>query len=232
MRIFWRFALPLLRINGDDAAKSGIAVAMKHIKILIASFIVAIFGTTVLAQSEYRVRAGDVLEIEVLEDTSLNRSVVVLDDGRISFPFAGTVVVGGRTVGQIEVAITSAIADNFAAAPNVFVAIRPKERAAAAPREPEPDPTIEVYFLGEVNTPGLREVAPGTTFLQAFAQSGGLTRFAADKRVQLRRTDPRSGQQTTISINYRAILDGAAMRDNVRLQNGDVIIVPERRLFE
>ncbi len=66
---------------------------------------------------------------------------------------------------------------------------------------------------------------------QALAESGGLTRFAADKRIQLRRTDPRSGQQSITPINYRALADGAVMND-FPLADGDVILVPERRLFE
>ena len=191
--------------------------------------IMALTGTMALAQSEYRVRTGDTLVIEVLEDTSLNRAVVVLPDGRISFPFAGTVEVAGRSVSQIEAAITSGIATNFASRPNVFVSVQPGERRAATAPEPE---TINIYFLGEVNTPGLQEVTPGTTLLQGLSQSGGLTRFAATKRLQLRRTDPATGRQSISQINYRALSDGAAMTRDFRLQDGDVILVPERRLFE
>jgi polysaccharide export outer membrane protein len=92
--------------------------------------------------------------------------------------------------------------------------------------------TIDIYFLGEVNTPGLREVAPGTTLLQALAQSGGLTRFAATRRIQLRRTNPQTGQQWVAEIDYRALANGAALATDITLQDGDVILVPERRLFE
>jgi polysaccharide export outer membrane protein len=100
------------------------------------------------------------------------------------------------------------------------------------PVAPAPLPTIEIYFIGEVNAAGAKSVPPGTTFLQAMAQSGGLTRFAAVKRVQLRRTDPTTGQPHIFTINYGAILDGARMRNSVVLQDGDIIVVPERRLFE
>lgn len=203
-------------------------------RILVLGLIATLFAGVAVAQSEYRVRAGDTLVVEVLEDSSLNRSLVVLDDGRISFPFAGTLRVSGRSVGQIESSIAAAISGNFNNPPNVFVSVQPKERELRpiVQAEPVPDPTIDVYFVGEVNTPGLREVSPGTTFLQAVAQSGGMTRFAAVKRVQLRRTDPLSGAQSVFEINYKAILDGAEIRGNVELQDGDVIVVPERRLFE
>jgi len=207
---------------------------MAYFKTLFLALVAMVLAQGALAQSEYQVRAGDTLIVEVLEDSALNRSLIVLSDGRVSFPFAGTLRVAGRTVGEIETAITNAIASNFAAQPNVFVSVQPGEveQRPIVQVAPAPPPTIDVYFLGEVNTPGLREVAPGTTFLQAMAQSGGLTRFAADKRVQLRRTDQVTGQVHQFEINLRAILDGAELNRDVELMEGDVIIVPERRLFE
>jgi polysaccharide biosynthesis/export protein len=71
--------------------------------------------------------------------------------------------------------------------------------------------TIDVYIMGEVaNGGGLLQVERGTTVLQALALSGGFTRFAATKRIQLRRTDPQTGQQTVYNIDYRAIEAGRA----------------------
>lgn len=202
---------------------------MAILKRMTLALIMTLVGGMALAQSEYRVRSGDTLVIEVLEDNSLNRAVVVLPDGRISFPFAGTIEVAGRSVGQIESAITSRIASNFAAEPNVFVSVQPGQRQASTGTSAA---TIDIYFLGEVNAPGLKEVSPGTTVLQALAQSGGLTRFAADKRIQLRRTDPKTGRQSVFQINYRALANGASMTNDIRLLDGDVLLVPERRLFE
>lgn len=186
-------------------------------------------ATLAAAQSEYRVRAGDTITVEVLEDASLNRSVVVLPDGRFSFPFAGSLQAAGRTSGQIEATIKGAIAENFATPPTVFVSVNPKERQ---PRGEVKPATIDIYFLGEVNTPGLREVQPGTTMLQALAQSGGLTRFAATKRIQLRREGTRGGAPRIYTFNYKALTDGATLASDITLKDGDVILVPERRLFE
>lgn len=208
---------------------------MVFFKTLFAALSVSLVATCAAAQSDYQIRRGDTLQIEVFEDSDLNRSVVVLSDGRISFPFAGTLQVAGRTVNEVQAALTSAISSNFAAPPTVFVAVQPAPvvpRPVIAPAPPAPPPTIDIYFLGEVSSPGAKSVPPGTTFLQAMAQSGGLTRFAAVKRVQLRRTDPTTGQPRVYTINYGAILDGAQMRNSIVLAHGDIIVVPERRLFE
>jgi polysaccharide export outer membrane protein len=156
-----------------------------------------------------------------------------LPDGRFSFPFAGTVGAGGRTLSQIERAVGSAIGSNFAAPPNVFasiVSLRQDEPRGEVVADPEA--SISIFFLGEVSSPGGKAVPPETTFLQALSLGGGFSNFAALKRVQIRRTDPETGAQNLYTINYNALSRGAEMRSNIVLQEGDVILVPQRRLFE
>jgi polysaccharide export outer membrane protein len=184
-----------------------------------------------VAQGSYQIQPGDSLRVEVLEDASLNRSVLVLPDGQISFPLAGTVRAAGLSVSQVERAIASRIAPNFANPPNVFVSvigIPPKEELA----EEEEDETIVVYVVGEVNEPGPKAVLPGTTVLQLLSQAGGFTQFAATKRLQLRRKDAGSGREKLFQIDYRAISRGASLSSDPVLREGDVLLIPERRLFE
>lgn len=191
-----------------------------------------LMATTAFAASgNYGVRTGDTLHIEVLEDTSLNRSVLVLPDGRISFPFAGTLPARGRTTAQIERSLQKAIAEQFQSPPTVVVSVTSVAPALGPAPEAGSD-LLQVYVMGEVTAPGLKEVAPGTTFMQLLAQSGGFTKFAATKRIQLRRRDPKTGAERVHKINYRALANGAALRNDQILQPGDVILVPERRLFE
>lgn len=198
---------------------------------LCAALVLICLASVSFAQG-YGVRPGDSLRIEVLEDPSLNRTVLVAPDGRISVPSAGTLRVRGMTVDTIERNLTQRLAGNFASPPNVFVGLQavaePKVRAPRAPAKPE---TIAIYVMGESNKPGKLEVEPGTTMLQMFAVMGGFTKFAAIKRIQLRRTDPRSKAEKVYKLNYRAIEEGGA-GSKMELQDGDVIVVPQRRLFE
>lgn len=204
--------------------------AMKLVYVL--SFIVALVVSAVSAsaQSDYKIRPGDRLQIEVLEDPSLDRAVAVLPNGQISFPFAGTLTAGGRTIGQVQASIQSALSPNFAAPPTVFVGVQPRSELQQGSSDALRGPTIDVYFVGEVNNPGMIAVKKGTSLLQAVAISGGVSRFAAIKRIQLRRTGTDGVQRVTI-LNYKALADGAVTTD-IELRDGDVILVPERRLFE
>ncbi|HRO13274.1 polysaccharide biosynthesis/export family protein [Amaricoccus sp.] len=193
-------------------------------KFLLATLLALLAAPLAYAQSAgYRIQPGDQLAITVLEDETLNRTVLVLPDGRISVPLAGTIQAQGRTVDTVENAIADRLASNFAVRPSVFVSVT----AVSDTGE-----TFPIYVVGQVADPGLREVEAGTTLLQAIALAGGLERFAATKRIQLRRNDPATGQERLYLFNFNAVERGAAIQSMITMREGDVIVVPERRLFE
>jgi polysaccharide export outer membrane protein len=192
--------------------------------ILLGALLALLTAPLALAQSAgYRIQPGDQLAITVLEDDTLNRTTLVLPDGRISVPLAGSIQAAGRSVESVESTIADRLASNFAVRPSVFVSV------VAVTEEVE---TFPIFVVGQVGEPGQREVEPGTTMLQAIALAGGLDRFAATKRIQLRRADPSTGQERLYIFNYRAVERGGAIQSMITLREGDVIVVPERRLFE
>lgn len=199
------------------------------LRVLISAILLCVAGAA-LAQGNYTVRPGDQLAIEVLEDPSLNRNVLVLPDGRFSFPFAGVISATGRTTAQVAREIESALSPNFAAPPTVFVSVANLFNQDLLPEAG--GTTIEVFLIGEVSQPGAIDVEQGTTLLQFLARSGGFTRFAATKRIQLRRINPSSGASQLFTLNFKALANGAPLTQDITLAEGDVVIVPERRLFE
>lgn len=202
---------------------------MQRLVWLIAGALMAALTVAPAARAaDYQVRPGDVLAIEVLEDQSLNGSVLVAPDGRISVPLAGSLRAGGHSVDEIRQGVTAALGANFAAPPTVHVGLVSVAKVGEA-RGPSP---IGVYIIGEVGAPGLVEVAPGTTLLQVLSLAGGFSDFAAVKRLQLRRLSGASGGERVWKINYEAMLDGRSRAGTARVEQGDVIVVPTRRLFE
>ena len=196
------------------------------------SFLMALAGAAV-AQG-YVAQPGDVLRVEVIEDPALNREVLITPDGSFAFPFLGSVSVRGRSIDQIRRQLTTGLTPQFAAEPTVFVSVA--RVAPAAPILPQQAPvpvepiTTSVFVTGEIANQGAFEVEPGTTILQMIATAGGLTQFAAESRIELRRTDAHTGQV----VRYRFAFDGTApsISPATTLIDGDVIVVPERKLFE
>lgn len=197
---------------------------------MVAAVIVS-HASIAFAQEGYRIRPGDVLRIEVLEDTTLNRNALVPPDGRITLPLAGTVQASGSTVETVAASLATRLASNFAVAPTVFVSIERVAEPRISSGAPAPAPVISIFVVGEGANPGKLDLEPGTTLIQAFAQMGGFSKFAATKRIQLRRTDA-SGVEKIYNINYAAIVQGRSRSGQTTLQDGDVILVPQRGLFE
>ncbi len=186
--------------------------------LLLALLLAPIFALPASAQDSYRIRSGDVLRVEVLEDTTLNRTALVAPDGRVTLPLAGSIAASGRSIEAVQAEIAAKLAPNFASAPNVYVGI---EQVG----EPATGSGMRVYVMGEAATPGLYTVRHGSNLLQVLAETGGFTRFAATNRIQVQR----GGHVMT--FNYRAVEEGAAARPMV-IKSGDVIVIPTRRLFE
>lgn len=202
--------------------------------VLVPFFGVLIAGLREAPAQGYRLQPGDVVEVSVIEDPNLNRRVLIAPDGRISLPLAGSVQAGGRSVGQVQAAVRAALAPNFVAPPTVTVSLV----ALAPPALPEPPAEEEeaelwtVYVLGEVRTPGPHtyEAESPITALQALALAGGPDVFAARSRIQIRRMV--DGTETLYLFDYDALESGEGFSPPETLRDGDVILVPERGLFD
>lgn len=195
-------------------------------------------GTMATAETgSYRLQSGDVIEISVLEDSNLNRRVLVRPDGKISLPLAGTIVAGGRTIEAVQRSVASRLQGNFVNPPTVtasLVALAPPPLPELPePPEPEEEPVIHsVYVLGEVQRPGRYDYdsAKPINILQALTLAGGPATFAARERIQIRRV--LDGTETLTLFDYDALETGVGFSPVSPLSDGDVIVVPERGLFD
>ena len=61
------------------------------------------------------------------------------------------------------------------------------------------------------------------TVLQALA-SAGFTQFANTKGIYVLRNE--NGKQQKIAVNYKALMKGASVDQNLVLRPGDTIVVP------
>lgn len=201
----------------------------------LASLLAALLGLVLSLQpagaESYRIQPGDTLKIEVLEDPGLNRDVLVAPDGRISIPLVGPVSAAGQTVEALQGQVAGAIAGNFATTPTVLVSVaQVAPKAAGGGGGAAAKSGITVYVMGEAANPGQMQLERGTTVLQALASMGGFTPFAATKRIQLRRSV--DGVEKIYAIDYTAIEAGKSQAGRTTLVDGDVIVIPQRKLFE
>ena len=185
---------------------------------LLATGLLASAGAS-HAQGRYVLQPGDTVNISVLQDPSLDRSIAIGPDGTISFPLAGHIRAGGLTAEALENALTQRLSTNYKGRLDVTVTLAQVNQGLQN----------NIFVTGEVNKPGSYPLSPGTNVMQAIALAGGLARFAAGGSIQVHRNV--GGQEQIYDFDYDDYLSGRTQAGNIRLRPGDVVIVPERGLF-
>jgi polysaccharide export outer membrane protein len=184
-------------------------------------------GIWVSGAEAQTLKSGDSLSISVLQDPKLDRNVVVDPSGEIAFPLAGHIRARGLTPQALENVLKTKLQPNYKDDHlDITVAV------ANAPKDiPEEDLKPKIFITGEVVRPGSYVVRQPTTLMQAIALAGGVGPFAAKRRIQVRRRAP-GGDETIFMFNYKAYEAGQDLEGNITLRAGDVIMVPERGLFD
>jgi polysaccharide biosynthesis/export protein len=161
--------------------------------------------------TDYRIGAGDMIEISTWKEPDLSRKeVLVRVDGKISFPLIGDIQAAGLTPVELTETIQKGLKD-YVTTPNVTVTItNPGSQ--------------KVYILGEVLKTGEYPLYKTLTVLQAFALAGGFTQWASKDEILLLRKE--SGKEKIYKINYKDIVRGRESENNLALQANDTIVVP------
>lgn len=180
---------------------------MKPLFFLLAIF----FAHTLRAETyQYTVHPGDLLEISVWKEEALQRELRVLPDGSISFPLAGVINVGGKSLSDVQKELAKKISE-FIPEPVVNISVKSTEGNA-------------VYVIGQVKNPGRFAMYLPMDVMQVLSLAGGLTPFAkSNDIIILRRFE---GSSKSIEFRYSDIANGEKLDENHFLKTGDVIVVP------
>lgn len=191
----------------------------------------------------YLLHVNDVLDIRFQHTPSLNTTVQIRPDGRISLDLVKTVVAEGKTPEQLEAELISSYADHLQNADLVVVVKAYSSELVSVngqllrpgPRDIE-DSTVtvrtyaprEVYVAGEVRAPGFVPYRPSLTAMQAVITAGGLLNTAAGDRILLLRksgTAPPSPEMLDLKSDFT----GRGTHD-VPLRPFDILVIPKTRI--
>jgi polysaccharide biosynthesis/export protein len=155
----------------------------------------------------YVIGAEDVLQIDVWDDTRLSRAHSVRPDGYISMPLINEIKAADKTPSQLREEIIERLkAGEYLKSPEVNVSVQEVRSK---------------FFLiqGEVGKPGKYPLLIPTRVLEALVNAGGFAPFADQKKIVIQRGTER------FKFNYKEVIDGKKLEQNILLQPGDLIIV-------
>jgi polysaccharide biosynthesis/export protein len=163
------------------------------------------------ADKAYVIGDDDVLSVNVWKEPELTGSVPVRSDGKISLPLIGEVQASGRTPIQLKEDIATKLR-TYLAEPDVTVTVLQMN-------------SQKFNILGRVLKPGSYSLTASTTVLDAIAAAGGLQDFAKQKNIYILRKTP-EGDATRIPFNYKDVIRGNHLEENIKLRSNDTIVVP------
>ena len=158
----------------------------------------------------YRIQPGDVLDVSVWKEEDLMKQVLVRPDGGMSFPLVGNIQAAGKSVAELQQALTERLA-KYIPDPVVTVATLKLDGN-------------KVYVIGKVARPGEFQANRYMDVVQALSMAGGMTPYAADNKITILRRE--NGKQRSIPFRYGDIEKGEDLEQNIILQSGDVVVVP------
>lgn len=183
--------------------------ALLGLSVLVSPFVFAGDDPAPMHSDSYLLLPGDVLEISVWDEPSLQKEVLILPDSSLSFPLVGPLDTRGMDVADLIESLTSKL---IAFIPNVSVSVAVKQLRGA-----------RVYVLGKVNRPGEILLDRQMTVLQALSVAGGLSTFADEDEIFVLRKDGRA--QKALEVDYSAIVSGRELGSNFELSAGDILVV-------
>jgi polysaccharide export outer membrane protein len=156
--------------------------------------------------NSYKVGPADILNIKVWNEEKFSGPVTVHQDGKITLPLVGDLQAGDTTPKEIEKVVAEALS-KYVVKPLVTVTVQ--------------EVGSKKYYLdGMASHPGEYALAVPTTVLEAISKAGGLQDFANSKKIYILRGDKR------IPFNYKDVLHGKNMQQNIQIQPGDHIVIP------
>jgi polysaccharide biosynthesis/export protein len=163
------------------------------------------------ASVEYTIGTDDLLAVNVWREPEISRNVVVRPDGKISLPLVGDLRASGRTPVQLQDDIKEQLS-NYLANPEVTVIVQEAR-------------SQKFNILGEVEHPGSYALSRSMTVLDAIAIAGGLRDFAKKSKIYVLRVTA-DGSRSRLQFNYKEVIQGQSLAQNVELQPRDTVVVP------
>jgi polysaccharide biosynthesis/export protein len=163
-------------------------------------------GFSQSAGPAYRIGPDDILVISVWDQKDLDQAVFVRPDGKISLALVGEIEASGLTVSDLAARLTKLYSQTVKGA-QVTVSVR---EIRSRP----------IYFIGGVGRPGIMQLTQDLTMIQALSAVGGPLPTADLESAWVLR-----GQER-IPINLLKMIQKGDVSQNVKLQVGDTIVVP------
>jgi polysaccharide biosynthesis/export protein VpsN len=141
-----------------------------------------------LADTDYRLDAGDEIRIQVHEEDDLSMTLRLGESGSFNYPYLGLLNANDKTLAELKNELTRGLLKDILVKPSVNVSI-------VAYRN--------FYIGGEVKRSGGYPYQPGLNVRQAITLAGGVTEWASSSKFEILREGSSQPESATNKTNVR-----------------------------
>jgi protein involved in polysaccharide export with SLBB domain len=168
---------------------------------------------------KYKLRLGDRVSFQVLEDREPPKSLMIADSGELDVPYVGRLPAVDKTCKQLAAQIKTLLEREYYYRASVVLALDSANRVLG-----------RVYIWGQVRNQGPIELAvnENLTAGKAILRAGGFADFANKKRIKVIRNGAAGAAKQVLELNMVDILENGATEKDLLLQSDDSVIVSSR----
>ena len=173
-----------------------------------------------VADDKYKLRAGDRVSFQILEDRDLAKSLLIADSGELDVPYIGRIMAAEKSCKQLAAELKALLEKEYYYRASVVLALDAANKFWG-----------RVYVWGQVRNQGPIDVSvsENLTAGKAILRAGGFADFANKKRVKLvHASTAGTPAKQPVELNMVEILENGKTDKDLALQPDDSIIVPSR----
>jgi len=170
--------------------------------------------------ADHTLAIGDRLSFRIVEDEEDPKPLIVTDSGDLECPYIGRFPAVGKSCRDLARALKTELEKDYYFQATVIIAVDIMARSRG-----------KVYLVGPVRIPGPIEVPSDEVFTlsKAILRAGGFTDFADKKNVRVTRKGTGTSEKV-FKVNVSEILDKGKTETDLKLEAGDLIVIPERSI--
>ena len=161
--------------------------------------------------SDYVIGPADVLTITYRNEKDMTGDYIVRPDGKITLPFFGDIDAIGVTPEKLMERLVT-VSGKLYVNPTITVGVKAIN-------------SRKVSITGGVQKPGQYDILTPMDVLQLISLAGGLREYTSGKNITIIRGE--GAAQTPFRFNYKEVLEGKNLKQNIPLKPGDRVLVPE-----
>ena len=173
------------------------------------------FFDNIPTPTDFKLGPGDEVMLSLWGDVNSQETFVINKDGLIYYPKVGFINISNKTIKEAELILKEELSQTYST-------LKDSEDSTKLMLDLGKLKSVNTYFSGQINNPGINLIHPFSDVFSAIVQAGGIEKEGSLRKVQL----IRNGEIVSTIDFYSFFIDGKDNFSTIRILDGDVVHVP------